>query len=172
MRAWGIKSSASFLTRLQVIRSFWLRRRSDRRQRLVTWCRNVLSARLFVGTAWYSKKPATTCRSHFPCSGTGWCLRLRISSLISLSFARMRSLRDFRFSAKRPRRDRPQMNVNPRNLKVPGLPRLRRARWFAAKRPNSIRRVLSGEATTRTPPVARASHPRTVGHRSRTQTQR
>src|SRR6516165_5336545 len=43
MRAWGIKSSASFLIRLQVIRSFWLRRCSERRQRLVTWCRNVLS---------------------------------------------------------------------------------------------------------------------------------
>ena len=27
-----------------------------------------------------------------------------------LSFHRMRSLRDFRFSAKRPQRDRPQMN--------------------------------------------------------------
>ena len=33
----------------------------------------------------------------------------------------MRSPRDFRFSAKRPRRDRPQMNVKPRNLKVSGL---------------------------------------------------
>ena len=29
----------------------WLRRRSERRQRLTTWCRNAASARLFVGTA-------------------------------------------------------------------------------------------------------------------------
>src|SRR5262245_10139028 len=38
-------------------RSFWLRRRSERRQRSVTRCLNVCSARLLVGTAWYAKKP-------------------------------------------------------------------------------------------------------------------
>jgi hypothetical protein len=41
-----------------------------------------------------------------PCSGIGWCMRRRISCLISLSFARMRSPRVFRliwnFPASRP----------------------------------------------------------------------
>src|SRR5580704_12537137 len=36
------------------------------------------------------------------------------------------------------------MKVKPRTLKVSGLPSPRRARRSAAKRPNSIRRVLSG----------------------------
>lgn len=39
--------------------------------------------------------------------------------------------------------DFPQMNVNPRNLKVSGLPNPRRFRRSAAKRPNSSRRVFS-----------------------------
>ena len=34
--------------------------------------------------------------------------------------------------------------INPRNLKVSGLPTPRRARWTVAKQPNSIRRVFSG----------------------------
>ena len=38
----------------------------------------------------------------------------------------------------------PQMNVNPRNLNVSGLPTPRFSRFAAAKRPNSIRRVFSG----------------------------
>ncbi len=33
------------------------------------------------------------CLSHFPCSGIGWCIRRRSSSLMSRSFARMRSRR-------------------------------------------------------------------------------
>src|SRR6516225_6143204 len=56
----------------------------------------------------------------------------------------MRSRRVFRVSRKRPWRDFPQMNVNPRNAKVSGLPSPRFPRLVAAKRPNSIRRVLSG----------------------------
>src|SRR5215471_11806985 len=56
----------------------------------------------------------------------------------------MRSRRDFRLSWNLPLRDRPQMNTKPRNLKVSGFPSPRCARLAAAKRPNSIRRVLSG----------------------------
>src|SRR5271166_6506045 len=56
----------------------------------------------------------------------------------------MRSRRDFRLSRKPPRRLRPQMKVNPRKLKVSGFPSPRLSRSGAAKRPNSIRRVLSG----------------------------
>ena len=40
-------------------------------------------------------------------------------------------------------RERPQMNTKPRNLKVSGFPSPRCARLSAARRPNSIRRVLS-----------------------------
>jgi hypothetical protein len=79
----------------------------------------------------------------FPLIGDWLMLRRCISFLISSSVARIRSPRDFRFRAKRPRRDRPQMNVKPRKLKVSGLPSPHRSRWSAAKRPNSIRRVFS-----------------------------
>src|SRR5262249_37207020 len=58
--------------------------------------RNVPSDQMLVGTAWYAKKPVTTCLNQCPCSGIEWCRRCRISSLISLSFARMRSRRVFR----------------------------------------------------------------------------
>jgi pimeloyl-ACP methyl ester carboxylesterase len=84
------------------------------------------------------------CLSHFPCAGIGWCRRRRISSLISLSLARMRSRRLFRSTRKRPRRLLPQTKVKPRKLKVSGLPSPRWARPAAAWRPNSNRRVLSG----------------------------
>src|ERR1700722_15850169 len=57
------------------------------------------------------------CLSHFPCSGIGWCIRRRSSSLMSRGFARMRSRRVFRLSWKAPRRDFPQMNVNPKKHK-------------------------------------------------------
>src|SRR5262245_3309590 len=50
----------------------------------------------------------------------------------------------FPFKLEFPLRVCPQMNTKPRNLKVSGLPSPRRARLAAAKRPNSIRRVLSG----------------------------
>ena len=56
----------------------------------------------------------------------------------------MRSRRDFRSSWNLPRRVLPQMNVNPRKSKVSGLPSPRWPRFAAAKRPNSISRVLSG----------------------------
>src|SRR4051812_3504961 len=49
-----------------------------------------------------------------------------------------------RFAEPAPRRDRPQMWVNPRKQNVSGLPSPRWARRSAAKRPNAIRRVLSG----------------------------
>ena len=51
MRGWGSQSSTNFAMRSHVKPSFWLRRRSVRRQRSVTGCRNAESARLFVGTA-------------------------------------------------------------------------------------------------------------------------
>ena len=51
MRGLGSQSFASRAIRSQVRPSRWLRRRSERRQRLTTWCRNATSARLFVGTA-------------------------------------------------------------------------------------------------------------------------
>jgi hypothetical protein len=51
MRGLGSQSFASRAMRSQVRPSRWLRRRSERRQRLTTWCRNATSARLFVGTA-------------------------------------------------------------------------------------------------------------------------
>src|SRR5262249_19922471 len=41
---------------------FWLRRRSERRQRSVRRCLNACSARLLVGTAWYAKKPVAACK--------------------------------------------------------------------------------------------------------------
>src|SRR3982750_1235866 len=71
-------------------------------------------------------------------------MRRRSTSLTLRSVARMRSVRLFRWSWKVPRRDRPQMWVNPRKRKVSGLPSPRWARRSAAKRPNAIRRVLSG----------------------------
>ena len=51
MRGLGSQSFASRAIRSQVRPCRWLRRRSERRQRLTTWCRNATSARLFVGTA-------------------------------------------------------------------------------------------------------------------------
>ena len=56
----------------------------------------------------------------------------------------MRSRRVFRLMRNLPARDLPQMKVKPRKLKVSGLPSPRLSRFAAAKRPNSIRRVLSG----------------------------
>ena len=46
--------------------------------------------------------------------------------------------------SKSPRQDFPQMSTKPRNLKVSGLLRPRFSWFCAAKRPNSISRVLSG----------------------------
>src|SRR5205823_4135770 len=40
--------------------------------------------------------------------------------------------------------DRPQTKVKPKNAKVSGFPSPRSLRSFAAKRPNSVKRVLSG----------------------------
>src|SRR5690349_14870859 len=54
-------------------------------------------------------------------------------SLISRSFARMRSARVFRLIWNLPARVLPQMKVKPRKLKVSGLPRPRRLRRSAAK---------------------------------------
>src|SRR5215475_4719317 len=71
-------------------------------------------------------------------------MRLRSSSLTSLSFACMRSRRVFRCTTNWPRCDLPQMKMKPRNLKVSGFPSPALARLTAAWRPNSIRRVLSG----------------------------
>src|SRR5215468_1811605 len=51
IRGRGSQSSANRLIRSQVVQSFWLRRRSVRRQRLVTWKRNAVRVGLFVGTA-------------------------------------------------------------------------------------------------------------------------
>src|SRR6516165_7600683 len=50
MIGFGRKSSANFVIRAHVIRALWLRRRSVRRQRSVTRCRNTASARALVGT--------------------------------------------------------------------------------------------------------------------------
>src|ERR1700736_522468 len=71
-------------------------------------------------------------------------MRRRSSSLILLSVARMRSRRVVLLTRNCPRLLRSQMKVKPRKLKVSGFPSPRRARRSAAKRPNSIRRVLSG----------------------------
>src|ERR1700730_17583299 len=71
------------------------------------------------------------------------CRRRLNSSLVSLSFACMRSRRVFLLRRNLPRRDVPQMSVKPRKLKVSGLPSPRRARLCAAKRPNAIKRVFS-----------------------------
>src|SRR6476646_2242462 len=51
MMGFGSQSFASCVIRAQVIRSFWLRRRSVRRHKSITWCRNTCSARALVGTA-------------------------------------------------------------------------------------------------------------------------
>src|SRR5882762_7678463 len=79
-----------------------------------------------------------------PVSGIGLCIRCRNASLISRSFARMRSRRDFLLIRKSPRRVLSQMSTKPRNLKVSGLERPRLLQFWAAKRPNSIRRVFAG----------------------------
>src|SRR4051794_17988670 len=71
-------------------------------------------------------------------------MRRRSAAFAPRSVARMRSVRLFRWSWKVPRRDRPQMWVNPRKQNVSGWPSPRWARRSAAKRPNAIRRVLSG----------------------------
>ena len=57
---------------------------------------------------------------------------------------KLRSRRDFLLIRKSPRRDLSQMSTKPRNLKVSGLEHPRLLQFCAAKRPNSIRRVLSG----------------------------
>jgi hypothetical protein len=51
MIGFGSQSFASCVILAHVSRSFWLRRRSVRRQRSVTWCRKTSSARALVGTA-------------------------------------------------------------------------------------------------------------------------
>ena len=56
----------------------------------------------------------------------------------------MRSPRDFRLMRKLPRRHLSHMSTKPKNLKVSGLERPRLLQFCAAKRPNSISRVLSG----------------------------
>src|SRR3984893_9208375 len=58
-----------------------------------------------------AKKPSTTCLSHCPCSGMDRCRRRLNSSLVSLSFACMRSRRVFLLRRNLPRRDVPQMSV-------------------------------------------------------------
>src|SRR5271166_4345473 len=52
IRGLGSHSSASWAIRSHVVRSFWLRRRSVRPHKTLTWCRKAASARLLVGTAW------------------------------------------------------------------------------------------------------------------------
>src|SRR5664279_6576734 len=52
IRGLGSHSSASWAIRSHVVRSFWLRRRSVRPHKTVTWYRKAASARLLVGTAW------------------------------------------------------------------------------------------------------------------------
>jgi hypothetical protein len=104
--------------RVHVMWSFWLRRLSVRRHQLVSWYGNALRARLFVGTAWYAMKPVTTAFNHRLCSDTGLCMWRCSSTLISRSFACMRSGRVWRWSRNALRLDLPQMNVNPRKLKV------------------------------------------------------
>ena len=52
MSGFGSQSSTRRVIRSHVIRSLWLRRRSVRRQRSVTWCRNTTIACPLVGTAW------------------------------------------------------------------------------------------------------------------------
>src|SRR5438477_2319558 len=74
----------------------------------------------------------------------GWCMRRRTCSLSSVSFARIRSRRDFRLTWNLPWRVRLQMKVKPRKVKVSGLPSPCRARRSAAYRPNSMSRVFSG----------------------------
>src|SRR6202047_1147275 len=92
----------------------------------------------------FGRELATICPSHFSVSGIGQCICRRNPSLISWSLALMRSRRDFLLIWKSPRRDLPQMSTKPRNLKVSGLTSPRFLQFCAAKRPNSIRRVLSG----------------------------
>src|SRR3954468_4694018 len=72
-------------------------------------------------------------------------MRRRSASLTRRRVARMRSARLFRWSWKVPRRDRPQMWVNPRKQNASGLPSPRWARRSAAERPNAIRRVSAAQ---------------------------
>ena len=69
---------------------------------------------------------------------------LEARSFTCFSFARIRFLMVMRRSQKRPSLVFPQMCVKPKKSNVSGLPRPRSDRFWAAKRPNSMRRVLSG----------------------------
>src|SRR5215475_8339319 len=103
MRAWGIKSSASFLIRFHVIRAFWLRRWSERRQRSVTRCRNLMSARLFVGTAIF-KEAGYDLPQPFPLFGER-LMPTPSHFLLDFLEPRLHAVATaFRFNAKRPRR--------------------------------------------------------------------
>src|SRR5580704_16400325 len=87
----------------------------------------------------------------------------RSASLISFSFAHMRSRRDFLLIRKSPRRDLSQMSTKPRNLKVSGLER----RASCSSAPQSDRTQSGGsypdEAKARTPAACHASRPRSGG---------
>ena len=169
----GSQSFASFSIRSHVKPSFWLRRRSVRRQRSITGTGTPRAPGCLSGLHSRRRCPSTTCLSHLPCSGIGWCIRRRSSPLMSRSFARMRSRRVFRLSWKSPRRDVPQMNVNPKNVNVSGLPRPR----SLAVRPPQSGRTRSGEscpdgATARIPQVVSASHRGSDMRRPRARSQR
>ena len=68
-------------------------------------------------------------------------------SLTSRSLVRIRLAIVIRLSMKRPFLVFAQQCVKPRKSNVSGLPRPRRARLRAAKRPNSISRVFSGASS-------------------------
>jgi hypothetical protein len=119
----------------------------------MTWWKAAKAAPL-LGTPWHWKYPSTTLASHLPCSAAGACIRRRSSALMACSLARIRSRRERRRTWKRPLRVRPQMWVKPRKSKVSGLPSPPALRLAAAKRPNSISRVLSGWSARAIPPCA------------------
>lgn len=83
MRAGGSQVCASFFTRSQLSRVFWLRRRRVLYHSRVHWVRNAPNAFRFPGMAWYPQKPLMTETSHFPCSFRGSCIRSRSAALTS-----------------------------------------------------------------------------------------
>jgi len=58
VRGLGSHSSANWAIRSHVVRPLWLRRRSVRSHKTVTWYRKAASARLLVGTAWVVEEPS------------------------------------------------------------------------------------------------------------------
>ena len=146
MRGLGSHRAMSRLIALRGVRSFWLRRRRLRHHTQRTPRRKACQA---LGCCWArhdrQSSRVTTCRSQASLLIDGGMLAAA-QGLLDLA-----QLGPHPVAPRLPVQARtcrvrvcPAMWVKPRKSKVSGLPRPRRSRFAAAKRPNSMRRVLSG----------------------------